>query len=105
MECDSVAETLFGIQNDYEARRAARLFRDYGLTPDAEKEILQNQNGCCASCGENPEDKRLVVDYCRETATVRGLLCPTCHSAVSRFGTDLRVMQRAIDYLRSTIAA
>jgi hypothetical protein len=104
-ECDANSETLFGIENDYEARRAARLFRDYGVTPDDEQEILQNQNGCCASCGEHPDDKRLVVDYCHETTNVRGMLCPTCHSAVAQFGTDLTVMQRALDYLRSTVAA
>lgn len=100
-ECDANATELFGIENDYEARRAARLFLAYGLTPEDEERFLTKQNGACAACGETPEGKRLSVDYCEETATVRGMLCPTCSNAVGRVGADLTVMQRTMIYLRN----
>jgi len=105
MECDANAESIFGIENDYEARRAARLFREFGLTPSDEEAMLCNQNNCCASCRKRTLEKRLVVDYCQETQTVRGLLCPTCHSTVGQIGMDISVMQNALDYLRSSQAA
>ena len=102
MECDANAESLFGIDNEYEARRAARLFREYGLTPAREEKLLIEQGGSCASCGSVSDEKRLVVDYCHETASVRGLLCPSCQATVGRIGEDLTVMQRALDYLKAS---
>ncbi len=62
-ECDSQSETLFGINNEYEARRAARLFIRYELTPASEEQFIRDQNGLCASCGELPDGKRLSTSH------------------------------------------
>jgi len=101
-ECDSRADELFGIEDEYEARRSARLFLKYEISPEEEAKLLADQNGACAACREIPEGKRLLVDYCRETTTVRGLLCPACRDTVGRVGADLSMMRRTMAYLQAS---
>ena len=98
-ECDASASELFGNANEYEARRAARMFLKYEVTPSDEDRILKRQNGSCAACGSTPEGRRLAVDYCQETATVRGLLCPPCLQTIKQVGADVNQIFRAVNYL------
>lgn len=103
-ECDSRAEKLFGIEDEYEARRSARLFLKYGISPREEAQLLADQNGACAACGEIPEGKRLLVDYCKEYNVVRGLLCPACSKMVGRLGSDLSMMRKTMAYLQASVS-
>lgn len=98
-ECDAAMIELFGIEDEYESRRATRLFLKYGITPDDEAALLKQQNGACAACGKKPEGKRLTVDYCEESGAVRGMLCPKCFKAVGWVGEDLAQMRRTMAYL------
>lgn len=94
-----MAIKLFGIKDDYEARRSARLFLKYGITPEEEAKMLVDQKGACATCEEKPDLQRLVIDFCEDTATIRGLLCPGCRTTIRRAGSNLLVWQRTMAYL------
>lgn len=79
----------------------------YGITRDQFKQMLTNQKGVCAICGE-PEtqiDKRtgnvrqLAVDHCHTTGKVRGLLCTHCNHGIGKFKDKIDLLQKAINYL------
>ena len=78
-----------------EARWAARIERDFGITGEGYKELLRKQGGTCAVCREpetvkhqNGEVKMLSVDHCHETDVVRGLLCSRCNTAIGLLQND-----------------
>ncbi len=55
--------------------------RLYGIDLADYENMLKEQGGVCASCGES-SSKRLVVDHCHESGKVRSLLCGSCNTAL-----------------------
>ena len=80
--------------------------RQYGLTIDEYFAMLKKQSGGCAICGvpESGAGRRLSVDHCHETGTVRGLLCSTCNFIIGSAKDDADLMRRAADYMERTDA-
>ena len=83
-----------------------RIVGRYGITEKDYNNILKEQNGVCAICGE-PETKKLKgkvrhlsVDHCHKTNIVRGLLCDKCNNGLGRFEDNIDVMASAISYLQ-----
>lgn len=83
--------------------RAMNLKR-FGLTPERYEEILEQQGGVCAVCGQ-PETKRnqfgvvsLAVDHDHETGQVRGLICMLCNRALGMLGDSPDTVRRLADY-------
>lgn len=72
--------------------------RKYGLTPDHEAEIFENQDGVCAICGCPPP---LGVDHNHVTGVVRGLLCLNCNFALGGFKDNPDNLRKAAAYLES----
>jgi hypothetical protein len=68
----------------------------YGLDEAAYQALLAKQDGKCAIC---EEVKTLFVDHCHTTGDVRGLLCPSCNSAIGMLGENPAALTRAISYL------
>lgn len=62
--------------------RASYMKATYGITVDEYDEMLADQGGVCAICGEAPTTKRLAVDHDHETGELRGLLCVPCNAAL-----------------------
>ncbi len=56
--------------------------RKYGLTPADYAFMLHAQDGVCKICLGDNGTRRLAVDHCHVTGTVRGLLCGSCNTAV-----------------------
>lgn len=78
--------------------------RRYGLTAEDFNKMLADQEGACAICGGPPTaPRRLAVDHCHATNTVRGLLCDSCNRGLGQFKDDIVVMQKALDYLRNSL--
>jgi hypothetical protein len=74
---------LRGTRNrSYEARRNTNLRTKYGITLIQYNEMNKAQGGVCALCSKPPKSRNLDVDHCHKTGRVRGLLCPTCNSAI-----------------------
>ena len=81
----------------YDKMRARKLLATFGITIEQYDEMLGQQGGVCAICGQ-PETaleaksrtevrrvKRLAVDHDHETGKVRGLLCWMCNTRLGYF--------------------
>lgn len=86
--------------------RSRQMQRDYGIDAATYAQMLRDQRGVCACCGE-PETKiehgavrQLAVDHDHATDAVRALLCNACNLLIGYAGDDVAVLQRAIAYLR-----
>ena len=83
------------------------LKHQYGITWQQYEEMLKNQNGVCAICGDKEtvtgsrgQPRNLPVDHDHRSGKVRALLCYRCNSMIgySREREDL--LLKAIEYLR-----
>ena len=83
----------------------------YGLTLEDYNEILQRQDGHCATCDRTSEENEgrgkargksimLAVDHNHVTGEVRGLLCWWCNLALGYLQDDPDRAVRMADYLR-----
>jgi len=65
------------------------------------RELLKEQNGCCAICGRTEDEtgKKHAIDHDHSTDKVRGALCVGCNSGLGFFGDNIRLLQKAIEYL------
>lgn len=72
------------------SRQRAKRKHVYALSPERYDEMLRQQNGACAICGE--KNKKLCVDHNHECCPsggscgrcVRGLLCFACNAALGK---------------------
>jgi hypothetical protein len=74
----------------------------YKLTPEEYCDMYVKQNKQCAICKKEFElggRKGLYVDHCHTSGKVRGLLCPSCNSALGKFKDDVTILNKAIEYL------
>ena len=91
--------------NQEEVKRNAKirmLKHRYDLTIDEYEQMYESQNKKCAICDKEYKlggMGGLYVDHCHETNKVRGLLCNSCNSSLGKFGDNIEMLQRAIDYL------
>lgn len=94
-------------RKELERRRgpSRQLERLYGITLEQYEAMLEAQDGVCKICGSPPGRKRLHVDHCHVTKVVRGLLCSPCNTALGAFKDDEELLERAIAYLRGSLAA
>lgn len=80
--------------------RRCKLKRLYGITPEDYDNIFTSQGGVCAICARvSPDGRRLHVDHCHESNTVRGLLCHDCNRGLGIFRDNEEILQKAIKYL------
>jgi hypothetical protein len=99
------------IQNESRERyllyeRKRRLRREYGITLEDYKTLLDAQGGVCAIC-KKPEGrigrsglvKMLSVDHNHATGVVRSLLCHGCNCGLGNFAESTELLSRAIPYL------
>ena len=84
----------------------SKRLKKYGIDLSQYNQMLFNQGGVCAICGE-PEvakykgrTKPLSVDHCHETDKIRGLLCNSCNKGIGFLKDDIDIMASAISYLQ-----
>lgn len=92
------------------ARDKHRL-ENYGITWARYQEMLAEQGGGCAICGEQcPTGRMLAVDHdhrcCPDYVKtcgkcVRGLLCVSCNNGIGKFRDSPVLLRRATAYLES----
>ncbi len=83
--------------------RKKALKRKYNLTVEGYEQMLQHQNGVCKICkGLDPSGRRLAVDHCHTTGEIRGLLCPSCNTALGRIEQYLKNKTPWDEYLNGT---
>lgn len=85
----------------------AYLRRNYDMTLDQYKTMLEEQGGVCKICGR-PETYRaghnrrthsLSVDHCHRTGVVRGLLCRNCNQALGSLQEDADRARALVRYI------
>jgi hypothetical protein len=64
-------------ESNPQTKRRWNLKTRYGMTPEQYEEMIAEQNGKCALCGN--EMSRPVVDHDHRTGAVRGILCHPCN--------------------------
>lgn len=90
--------------------RSTYLKQRYNITEEDYQKLLTEQNGVCKLCG-GPETRKdpktgvlnqLAIDHCHDKNIIRGLLCGKCNRALGGFQDRVDLLQKAIDYLKST---
>lgn len=85
----------------YARKHSLRVERKYGLSRKGYDGLLRSQGGGCAICGAetDPNGRRLSVDHCHETGSVRGILCSNCNLGLGNMADDIERMESAQKYL------
>lgn len=92
-------------EENREKRRNYLRLKNYGITPERFKEMVEEQEGLCAICGGPPrmtnggKEDTLHIDHCHDSMDVRGLLCGPCNVGLGSFQDNPEVLKRAIEYL------
>jgi Recombination endonuclease VII len=76
----------------------ANLKRLYGISAAEYDALLAKQGGVCAICRKHSK-RRLCVDHCHLTGTVRGLLCDRCNVGLGYLKEDQASLVAALAYL------
>lgn len=83
----------------------SRINSQYSLSKTEYEQMLKDQCGLCAICGNqesrtrNGKTLRLCIDHNAETGQIRGLLCSTCNVAIGMLGHDPVLVSAAVQYL------
>jgi Autographiviridae endonuclease VII len=70
----------------------------YGISAAEYDALLAKQGGVCAICRKHSK-RRLCVDHCHLTGTVRGLLCDRCNLGLGYLKEDQASLVAALAYL------
>ena len=89
----------FHLKNGRKMRGNLLRYR-FGISVEDYEAKIAGQDGRCAICGDQPS-RRLAVDHCHKSGTIRGLLCTACNTALGSFKDDTARMERAILYLKN----
>ena len=98
-ECDNPA-TCKGFCRSHTSRFVSR-----GISYEYFKQLVADQDGRCAICGRDEQDLKIDhahghcagINGCKDC--IRGLLCSTCNTGLGKFGDDVFLLKRALDYL------
>jgi hypothetical protein len=74
------------------------------ITKEEYLKLYEQQEGKCKICNMVPtgHKKTLCLDHDHITLKVRGLLCDNCNTALGKFKDDVELLQKAINYLKTT---
>jgi len=75
------------------------LLKRYNITLEQRNQMLADQKGVCAICGNPFGNTSPCVDHCHITGKVRGLLHPKCNIGLGYFDDDLIRLNQAANYL------
>ncbi len=66
-------------------------------------DIVDAYDGTCHICGRPEEGmaRRLSIDHCHKEGHFRGWLCINCNMLIGQSGDNIKILEKAIDYLRS----
>lgn len=90
-----------------EKTKARELKKSYNITLDQYLKMLLEQDNKCAICKrpekaihfQTKEVRRLAVDHCHKTGSVRDLLCSSCNRGIGSFEDNIEFLTKAIEYL------
>lgn len=71
----------------------------YGLTKEHWEFLFRCQGQRCAICGDT--DRQWFVDHSHVTGKVRGILCPSCNTAIGLLLDSPKILRIAADYVEN----
>lgn len=79
------------------------LMNRYGITIQQRNEMFNKQDGLCAICGKPPKTilTQFHIDHDHMTGRIRGLLCVKCNMGLGLFKDNLRLLEKAKEYLNA----
>jgi hypothetical protein len=99
---ESHREQVLATQRKCEkAHPELRLKQRYGII-DGGRQLLLEQGGVCAICGDARSNESLEVDHNHVTGHVRGWLCHRCNVGVGCFKDNPEMLHKAAEYLEET---
>jgi transcription elongation factor Elf1 len=89
-------------KNYYSKLRGYHLKRHFNITLEEYEKMFTEQKGVCAICNEpeSVEGRMLAVDHDHNNGNVRALLCYGCNTGLGRFKDDIKMLLKAVDYLK-----
>lgn len=81
------------------SRRDRKRELTYGITRDEMINILLEQDFRCPICLNPLNFEKMCVDHSHETGKVRGMLDPSCNTALGKFKDNVATLSRAQVYL------
>ena len=97
---DHIEHTRERRSNYNKARAGILRSRRYGITLEEQEQLLTEQNGVCAICGEIRGKRGLVIDHDHNTKAVRGWLCGKCNMGLGLFDDNPDWLEQAAEFLR-----
>ena len=82
-------------------------WRKKGVDATRYQEMLREQGGVCAICGQperapdkaSGKTKDLAIDHCHATGAIRALLCSNCNRGLGLFNDDIALLAKAQSYV------
>lgn len=69
------------------------------VTHDQRLALLEEHGYTCAICSEKLSKETAQLDHCHTTGKHRGFLCRGCNTALGFFKDDVKLLEKAIEYL------
>lgn len=84
--------------------RDSKYKNKYGITIEEYNKLLLDQQDKCKICGVHKNDLNinLVIDHSHVDGSIRGLLCGKCNSILGFANDDIKIFEKAIEYLSKT---
>lgn len=74
---------------------------NYGLDRGNFDHLLLSQNNKCAICSEDLESiSKCFIDHNHENEIVRGILCPSCNTAIGLLKDSPEIINKAYSYVK-----
>jgi C4-type Zn-finger protein len=90
--------------NENKSKELSRaLVKNYGITREDKRAMLESQNYKCPICGQTLEldGRKTHLDHDHKTGKIRGVLCDKCNKGLGNFNDDIERMKSAIAYLEA----
>jgi hypothetical protein len=88
--------------NYQERAREKVLNNKFGITVEEYDKLYLQQKGRCGICEKHQSEfkRRFAVDHNHDTGQVRGLLCGNCNTGIGNLRDSIKLLKKAIKYLK-----
>ena len=87
-------------QKDYMGGGEYMLQRDYGISLDDKRRMIDEQNGVCFTCKQPfTSTTSTHVDHCHNSLKIRGILCSNCNTTLGLVKESTTTLHNMINYL------